>query len=234
MSASNTQQDEHNEGVVDPMNNAAPLPGVDEIGEERTSNDGTTGAVKPHWRVPATMVLTLLSGVSLALGHHLFYAQYHGKPVHVSIGQQWVNRIGTGFAFMVQMLLVMTAGSAYVQRQWLSLGSRTHRIDQVDSMFGVLGDVTLFFDKVWVTNVLLALLAGITWCVSSSKPSDSERILTILEQVDTFRCRCDARKPYRGTETEASRHSIETCSAPIQCQSFCRLEHSWHIAVLWP
>ena len=116
-----------------------------------------------HWRVPTIMIGALLSGILFAIGHHLFYARYDGALVQGSMGQKWVNRIGTAFAFLVKMFLAIAAGSAYVQRQWLSLGSRGYRIGQVDSLFGILGDATLFVDRVWVSNILLAVLAGVTW-----------------------------------------------------------------------
>lgn len=118
---------------------------------------------KDCWRTSTIMTAALLTGILFALGHHLFYARYDGAIVQGSMGQKWINRIGTAFAFLVKTFLGIAAGSAYVQRQWLYLGSRSHRIGNVDAMFGILGDATLFMDRVWLGNILLATLAAVTW-----------------------------------------------------------------------
>ena len=111
----------------------------------------------------------LLSGALFAIGHHLFYDSYNGVDVQGSMGQQWVNRIGMAFAFLTKTFLGVAVGSAYVQRQWYKLGKKQYRIAQVDSLFGVLGDATLFFDRVWFGNLLLALLALTSWYVYLSR-----------------------------------------------------------------
>ena len=109
------------------------------------------------------MIAASLSGIAFAIGHHLFYARYNGTLVQGSMGQKWVNRIGTAFAFLVKTFLAIAVGSAYVQRQWLSLGSQSYRISEVDSLFGILSDATLFLSRVWLSNTLLATLAVVTW-----------------------------------------------------------------------
>ena len=116
------------------------------------------------------MISALLSGTLFAVGHHLFYNSHDGEDVRGSMGQQWVIRIGTAFAFLVTTFLAAAAGSAYVQRQWYKLGRKEYRIADVDSLFGILGDATFFFDRVWFRDVLLALLAVATWYVEPFPP----------------------------------------------------------------
>ena len=140
--------------------------GIDKKSSVNQANKVSCG----HWRVPTIMISALLSGIAFAVGHHLFYASYHGTLVQGSMGQQWVNRIGTAFAFLVKTALAIATGSAYVQRQWLSLGSRPNHIAQVDCLFGILGDATLFVDRVWFSNVLLFVLAGMTWYLIPHSP----------------------------------------------------------------
>jgi hypothetical protein len=109
------------------------------------------------------MCASFILGIALSIGHHAFYSSYDGTLVQGSMGQQWVNRVGTAFAFLFKTSLSVAAGSAYVQRQWYKLGSRSYSVAQVDSLFGILSDATLFLDKFWVTDGLLGLLALSTW-----------------------------------------------------------------------
>lgn len=129
---------------------------------------GASRRIRHHWRVPIILLTGLSLGFLFALAHHELYAYYHGKPVRGSIGQQWVNRIGTAFAFIVKTALAVSAGAAYVQRQWYKFGSKSHRVIEIDSVFGILNDATFFLDRIWFSNILLAVIAAVTWYTSST------------------------------------------------------------------
>ena len=124
--------------------------------------------LRHYWRAPTVMCTALLSGVIFAIGHHFFYTAYNHEEVARTIGQEWINFLGTAFAFLVQTCLVVAAGSAYVQRQWHVLRMRPFRINQVDAMFSILEDATLFTAGFWHQQIILALLAIITWWVVGS------------------------------------------------------------------
>ncbi|KAJ9641775.1 hypothetical protein H2201_003836 [Coniosporium apollinis] len=119
-----------------------------------------------HWRAPTIMFGSLVAGTALAIGHHFFYFGFDGMRVDKAMSQQWTNRYGTVFAFLVKMFLAIATGAAYVQQQWSIFQSQPIRIDRADSMFGILGDATLFFStRLWLKNPLLTLPALVTWFI---------------------------------------------------------------------
>ena len=111
------------------------------------------------------MLLSLLAGVALTVGHHFFYARFDGLQVdNVSMSQTWIIRIGTGFAFVVKTLLVVATSIAFVQQQWLALSHRSFKIRQIDTLTSVLSNALLFCEsRIWLRFPLLTLLAGIAW-----------------------------------------------------------------------
>ena len=111
------------------------------------------------------MLLSLFTGAGFCIGHHYFYASFHGLQVNkVSIDQTWIIRIGTGFAFVAKSLLVIATSIAFVQHQWLALSRNTLKIRQIDTMTGVLNNSLLFFNsRLWLHFPLLTILALVAW-----------------------------------------------------------------------
>jgi hypothetical protein len=111
------------------------------------------------------MVLSLLSGIALSVGHHFFYAMFDGLQVdYVPISQTWIIRIGTVFAFAVKTLLVVAVSIAFVQHQFLALSNHQFKIRQIDTLTGVLGNALSFLEsRIWFRFPLLTLLAGAAW-----------------------------------------------------------------------
>ncbi len=118
-----------------------------------------------HWRVPSVMLSCLFLGAGGAIGHHLFYRHWNGQEVDsASWPQEWINRSGTGFAFLVKMLLTIATGTAFVQHFWTSVNAKPLQIKSIDSMFEVLQNaLQLFKFRVWVIHPVLAGLALVTW-----------------------------------------------------------------------
>ncbi|KAF2748562.1 hypothetical protein M011DRAFT_525633 [Sporormia fimetaria CBS 119925] len=117
-------------------------------------------------RPEAFICLKVQFGVAspFVMGHHVFYASYDGlKVAQASISQEWVIRIGTGFAFLAKTLLVVAASIAFVQQQWLALSHQSFKVRQIDSMTGNLNNALSFFEsRIWFRFPLLTLLAVIT------------------------------------------------------------------------
>lgn len=124
-----------------------------------------------HWAAPATMVLALLFGALLALGHHLFYASLQGSPTptgtlditwsNVSV-QQLNTAIGTAFAFLVKAFLVVAVSVAYFQTFWraAAISKKGPTLANLDTTFSILGNALGFFQvHVWWRHPLLLLLA---------------------------------------------------------------------------
>lgn len=128
-----------------------------------------------HWVTPVMMVLTLLAGCSLAVGHHLFYknlagttaptGRYQFAGANVS-KQQFNTAVGTAFAFVVKGTLTAAVGMAYIQAFWRSAqrSKNGRKLSTLDTTFAVLNNAFgLTKLHVWVRYPLLLLLAIIAW-----------------------------------------------------------------------
>jgi len=111
------------------------------------------------------MGLTLISGVVWAVSHHFFYASYDKHRVDgAGLSQAWVVRIGTGMAFLVKTLLVVSATIAFTQHQWLTSRSKSFKIRQIDTISSILSNPLGFFQtRSWLHLPILSLLAVVTW-----------------------------------------------------------------------
>ena len=125
--------------------------------------DKTEIRKKLHWKIPATILLSLLIGILIAIAHHCVYQALEGTTVVSDEQQRWVIRGGTAFAFLFKLFLTISTGTAYVQQLWLTVARRPADIDQVENMFDILKDVTGIVKLHWFRNPILGLIALITW-----------------------------------------------------------------------
>lgn len=118
-----------------------------------------------RYRSLAWMILSWIGGIALAVGHHFFYTRFDNKQVaETSISQEWIIRIGTGMAFAVQTLFVVSASIACTQQQWLITRSKPFNVRQIDTVFSILGNALAFLQsRVWLRYPGLSLLAAIAW-----------------------------------------------------------------------
>jgi hypothetical protein len=110
------------------------------------------------------MTGSLLSGLALAFGHHLFYDYLNNRIVQSQDQQEWFLRIGTGMAFLARALLSAAIGIAYVQILWRTLRSKSVTINGIDSLFGVshnAWDLTTL--ELWTAAPALTIVAVIAW-----------------------------------------------------------------------
>ncbi|OCL03432.1 hypothetical protein AOQ84DRAFT_419192 [Glonium stellatum] len=120
-----------------------------------------------HWRAPTAMIFCSVLGISVALVHHFFY-NYMDKQV-VGENQQWVTRAGTAAAFIVKLSLATATSIAYIQWLWFRLKTGHSTIEQLDSMFAVLGNAWEFLNlRFWLSRPLLTLSAAVTWLLPLS------------------------------------------------------------------
>lgn len=142
---------------------------------QRPAQDGQSRLVERsgglHWRAYTTMVASLLFGILLALGHHLFYSHLNGKPVgapeHVIKGvtrQQLNLTLGTLFAFLVSSFLGVAVTTSYTQIVWRAIKKRTTTLATIDTIFHVVTNFwSLAFFSVWWKYPRLLLLALTIW-----------------------------------------------------------------------
>lgn len=119
------------------------------------------------WRAPAIMFATLLAGLGAALGHHFMNVSLNGKQVdQAGLSQGWASRFSTALAFLVQCFFTTSVGTAFVQRQWLNFHREPYKIEEIDSLTGILGNIFDFFTGlVWLRNPILTTIAIVSWQV---------------------------------------------------------------------
>jgi hypothetical protein len=125
------------------------------------------------WRAPSLMTASLVAGVVLAIGHHVFYSKLDGSSAPASdydlggwtIPKQQANIAGgTAFAFLVKASLVVAVGTAYIQAFWRAITARKIRLSYLDTLGSVPGSITALFALWrWMNFPLLLLLAIIIW-----------------------------------------------------------------------
>ena len=133
-----------------------------------------------HWLAPTTIILALLMGILLALGHDIFYAELHGKAVPVGyyplVGkqlpeQQFNTSVGIALAFLVKMFLSIALSTIYVQFFWRSIKDTKKRptITELDWAYsGIENVLNLFNLKVGWKYPFLVSIALIFWYVAPS------------------------------------------------------------------
>lgn len=111
------------------------------------------------------ILATIMVGLGLAMAHHFMNNYLDGRAVNqVSMSQAWVSRFGTTFAFLVKMFFVITAGEAYIQRQWWKFHRTTFTVKDLDALTTVLGNAfCLFSTTVWFRTPTLAIMAIVVW-----------------------------------------------------------------------
>jgi hypothetical protein len=126
-----------------------------------------------HWQVPTIMVASLFAGVGLAVGHHVFYNSLVGTPVSddtrdiagYGVSQQQMNiAIGTTFAFLFKVCLVLAITIAYTQAFWRAIGKRETKIHNIDVIDSALENIWVFLKvHIWWKYPLLLCLALSVW-----------------------------------------------------------------------
>lgn len=127
------------------------------------------------WQAPTTIVLSLVTGVLLAVGHHLFYDNLHGRQARADgwqilgsrVSPQQLNiAIGTALAFLVKTFLLLAISTAYLQLLWRSLlrTSKGTTLGDLDIAFSGLSNL-ISVSKIWVWRKLplLFVLAVVAW-----------------------------------------------------------------------
>lgn len=130
-----------------------------------------------HWRVPSFMIATCVTGIAVAVGHHLYYSSLDGRIVvdltsvdskwsldAVRNSQEWKIRFGTIFAFSVQTLLSSAVSTAYEQEVWALVRRATVSIKGLDALFSATFSFwSLCNFELWLKAQLGALIALLRW-----------------------------------------------------------------------
>jgi hypothetical protein len=111
------------------------------------------------------MISSFIIGALFILGHHLFYQSLHHQTTDNALLQQQFNTgIGTAFAFIVKMFLVIAVGTGYWQIFWLQVKKRPVSVGRLDVLNDLLENAWQFLSlKTLGRFPLLGLIAAITW-----------------------------------------------------------------------
>jgi hypothetical protein len=138
----------------------------------------TTKSPRMHWLSPTLMLSSLVLGLLLSVGHHLFYQSLDGqhttKTSHSFFGSSYSNQqlniaVGTTFAFLVRSALVLSVSTAFCQAFWkevqrLSLDNSVTTIDRIDTIYAAPTNIVAFFTaSAWIHYPALFLTALIIW-----------------------------------------------------------------------
>ncbi|CAI7641693.1 unnamed protein product [Penicillium glandicola] len=116
------------------------------------------------WRCPTLMIISVVCGAMLSVGHHLYYRSLDNTLVNSVNQQTWAIRIGTGFAFLINSFLVSAVGIAAAQEIWATLRRKSVRLSGIDGMFEVLTSPFAFLiPDLWIYAKTLTILAIISW-----------------------------------------------------------------------
>jgi hypothetical protein len=140
-------------------------------GEHESKGD----VVQPvQWRVslytPLSMIALFISGLLVAVGHHIFYSRLVGTyvrgPEEGYISQVWIIRYGTAFAFVTKTLLAGSIVIAYKQYMWINLQHKANSVSTIDAVFAATHDLLAFLHpSFWSRAKIPALMALIAWLV---------------------------------------------------------------------
>ncbi|OAL53864.1 hypothetical protein IQ07DRAFT_667990 [Pyrenochaeta sp. DS3sAY3a] len=130
-----------------------------------------------QWRIslytPISMVALFISGILVAMGHHLFYLRFDKSAVQSLedgaseyLTQTWIIRYGTAFAFVAKTLLAGAIISAYRQQMWINLRYKANSVSTIDAVFAATHDILAFLSPSLLLRAKIpALMALIAWCL---------------------------------------------------------------------
>ncbi|CAO2655643.1 Nn.00g044460.m01.CDS01 [Neocucurbitaria sp. VM-36] len=155
-----------------------PTPTATATAEERQSGTSSFIDLQPvQWRIslytPISMIALFISGILVALGHHLFYSRFDGTTVRSSadgaseyISQTWIIRYGTAFAFVAKTLLAGAVIVGYKQHMWINLRRKANTVATIDAVFAATHDFLAFLSPVFLLRAKIpALMALVAWCL---------------------------------------------------------------------
>ena len=93
-----------------------------------------------HWLQPTYVLLCILAGIALAVGHHFYYLSLSGSLAGSESRQQWAITFGSSFAYLVVHILGAAMVFAYSQYMWSLIRQRAYTIESLDQLFSMTSD----------------------------------------------------------------------------------------------
>ncbi|KAH6887649.1 hypothetical protein B0T10DRAFT_490145 [Thelonectria olida] len=105
-----------------------------------------------------SMVLLLILGVGLAIGHHFFFQSLNGKE---ATNQMRYTRLGSIFSISAKSCLVVATILAYHQRAWMVVQQKVHSVRAVDTLFGAAENFMHLLSLTMLRNDLACLILAL-------------------------------------------------------------------------
>ena len=139
---------------IEPARKKYPDHGSDTSGKSFGNVPQTSPMPRSIRLKPFVSMFLLLSASALAAGgQHLFYSYVNGKNVETfRVPQDWVIRLGTGFAFLFHIILVPAIAIAYAHRFWYSASQKALTVRTIDSLFKLSGNPLELFNLELLSN----------------------------------------------------------------------------------
>jgi hypothetical protein len=104
------------------------------------------------------MIGLFVLGVISAITHHVFYKSLDGREARDQLA---MIRYGTGMAVFTKATLVGSVVVAYRQRIWFTFRRKAMSLGAIDSLFAVIDDPTMFWEKDMVSNAKVATMMAV-------------------------------------------------------------------------
>lgn len=116
----------------------------------------------------AQIIVSLLFGIAFAIGHDRYNHFLDGRRADAyDISQEWVSRIETAFAFLVNTSLAATVAAAYAQRLWRNVKSEAIEVGTMDALMAAPTDMLSQLNpRAWLSAPGMLLMGTVIWQVS--------------------------------------------------------------------
>ncbi|KAK7409268.1 hypothetical protein QQX98_008578 [Neonectria punicea] len=171
-----------------------------------SSFDGTGGNDNINWASRATkqhpralscipnylmqtwsMYCFLLIGILVAIGHHLFYNNLHGKD---AVDQSAALRYGTFLAFLAKANFGTAIVLAFRQRAWMTVRHKILSLRAVDSLFASINDLSALFNWEAFSRAKLAMCFAIYLWATPLIVILTSDTLSVVSRIKQERGKC--------------------------------------------
>ena len=159
---------------------------VDSDTERLIQRRSTQAALwKVHWRTPTLMLLSFLTGMSLALGQHLLYRSLHHTTENSEPKRVRVVLYGRALAYLSNSAFVGCLILCYRQRIWTTFRERALSVWAIDQIFLATEDPSLFLNwEVISKATLVTAMAVVIWLTPIATIIFSPGALTFGDYFD--------------------------------------------------
>jgi hypothetical protein len=146
-----------------PMSRARTDPMTERLIQQRATQAADW---KVHWRTPALMVFSFLTGILLAVGQHFLYKSLHHKAYNSENTKVRVVLYGRALAYSSKVAFGSCVVLCYRQRIWRTFRERALSVFSIDQLFLATEDPSLFLNWETITKAtIVTAMALVLWMI---------------------------------------------------------------------